>query len=126
MSISRTSQVTQPVSLASLPALPTGANVIGKTTDTVQTGRVLFAINYTATNAAAADTLLTALTVNRAGVATASQTSVAVTASKTLRITSVIVGLRTTTAALPWGVLTLRMNPSGAAVIGSPAVSQFC
>lgn len=136
-------QTTQPVSLASLPtlaagtnnigdvdvltlpALTTGSNVIGKTTDTSQIARVLFSANYNATNAAAADTLLTTLVVNRAGTATTGQTSIAVTASKTLRLTSVTVSVRTTTAALPWAVLILRMNPSGAAVIGSPVVAQF-
>jgi hypothetical protein len=33
--------------------------------------------------------------------------------------------LRTTTLALPFGTLTLRMNPTGAAVLASPVVSQF-
>lgn len=118
-------QATQPVSLASLPSLAAGTAAIGRVTDTAQTGRVLFAINYNATNAAAADTLLTTLVVNRGGTATTGQTSVAVTSGKTLRICAANVSVRTTTAATPWGVLTLRMNPSGAAVLASPVVAQF-
>jgi hypothetical protein len=113
------------VDVLTLPALTTGSNVIGKTTDTSQIARVLFTANFNSAAAAAADTLLTTLVVNRAGVATTGQTSIAVTSGKTMRLTSVVVSLRTTTAVLPYGVLTLRMNPSGAAVIGSPVVSQF-
>jgi hypothetical protein len=94
-------------------------------TSATQVARVLFSANYNATNAAVADTLLTTLVVNRAGIATTGQTSIAVTAGKTLRLTSVILSLRTTTLALPFGTLTLRMNPTGAAVLASPVVSQF-
>lgn len=118
-------QTTQPVSLASLPALAAGTNNVGRMTPATLVARTLVTINYNATNAAAADTLLATLSVNRAGTVTTGQTSVAVTSGKTLRLTGALIFCRTTTAALPWGVLTLRMNPSGAAVIGSGVVAQF-
>lgn len=89
-----------------------------------QAARTLFAVNFNSTTAAAADTLLTTLVVNRAGVATTGQTSIAVTAGKTLRITSVVLSCRSTSAAQPWAMLTLRMNPTGAATIASPVVLQ--
>lgn len=115
---------TLPVSLASLPTLAAGTNNIGRTTPAMQVARVLVAINFNSAAAAAADTLLSVI-VNRAGVAAAAATTVAVTAGKTLRITGAAIYLRTTTAAVPWGLLTLRMNPSGAAVIGSPVIAQM-
>lgn len=87
----------------------------------IDSGRTMFAATFTSTNAAVADTIVATLVKNLGGTQTTAQTSVAVTSGKVLRITSILVGLRTTTAALPWGLLTLRVNHSGAAVIGSPA-----
>lgn len=91
-----------------------------KVTPAMQAARTLVCITYTATNAAAADTLLTT-TINRGGT-TSTATSHAVTAGKTLRITGIVLSLRTTTAATPWGLLSVRMNASGAAIISSPVI----
>lgn len=113
-------QATQPVSLASLPALVAGTANVGRVTPAMQVGRTLVCITYTATNAAIADTLLT-VTINRGGT-TSTGTTVAVTAGKTLRITGAVLTLRTTTAATPWGLLSVRMNASGAAVLASPVI----
>ena len=66
-----------------------------------------------------ADTLLT-LAVNKGATAT-SVTTVPVSTGKTLRITGIHVSLRATAATLPFGLVTLRVNYSGAAVIGSTA-----
>jgi len=84
-------------------------------------GRVNVTATFTSTAAAIADTLLT-LALNKGGTATSVNT-IPVTAGKTLRITGVILSLRTTTAALPFGLATLRVNYAGAAVLASPAVA---
>jgi hypothetical protein len=105
-------------------ALPAGTNKLGTITRTIDGSRTLFAATFNSTNAAAADTIISTLVTNKGATQLTAQTSVPVTSGKILRITSILVGLRTTTAALPYGVLTLRINHSGAAVIGSPMAYQ--
>lgn len=90
----------------------------------IDSGRTLFAATFNSTTAATADTIVATLTTQKGATTATNQTSVAVTSGKVLRITSVLVGLRTTTAVLPYGVLSLRVNHSGAAVIGSPVFYQ--
>ena len=86
--------------------------------------RTLLSINYNSTTPPTTDALLTSLVLQRGATQTTAQTSITVTSGKILRLTSVLVGTRATVATLPYGVLTLRVNFSGAAVIGSPAVYQ--
>jgi hypothetical protein len=105
-------------------SIPAGTNKLGTITRTIDGSRTLFAATFNSTNAAAADTIISTLVTNKGATQLTAQTSVPVTSGKILRITSILVGLRTTTAALPYGVLTLRINHSGAAVIGSPMAYQ--
>lgn len=89
---------------------------------TIDGSRTRVSLNYNSSTPAVADTLLT-VSLNKGGTVT-SVTTVPVTAGKVFRITSVVVGLRATVATLPFGVVTLRINDSGAAVLASPAVYQ--
>ena len=91
---------------------------------TINGTRTLVSINYNATAPPTTDTLLTTLVTNKGSTNTTGVTSVAVTSGKILRLTHVIVGTRATVATLPYGLVTLRVNHSGAAVIGSPAFFQ--
>lgn len=84
-------------------------------------GRTLVSLVLSTTAPTTTDTVAS-LTPVRAGVAGTAATSIAVTAGKSLYITGITASLRTTTAATPWAKLVLRMNPAGAAVVGSPAV----
>lgn len=110
------------VSLAS--ALPAGTNNIGKVTRSIDSGRTAVSINYNATNPPTADALLATLVLNKGAVNSTGQTSIAVTAGKVLRLTHVVVSTRATVATLPYGLLTLRVNHAGAAVLASPAFLQ--
>lgn len=97
------------------PALGPSAATIGTVLEPARTNVTL---NYTATAPVVADTLLT-LALNRGGAASSVNT-VPVTAGKTLRVTAVMVNLRATAGTLPFGLATLRVNYSGAAVLASP------
>lgn len=90
----------------------------------IDTGRTLFSANYNATAPPTTDALLTTLVVNKGATNTTGQTSIAVTSGKVLRITSIIVGVRATVGTLPYGLLTLRVNHSGAATLTSAAFYQ--
>lgn len=90
----------------------------------IDSGRTLVSINYNATTPPTTDALLTTLVLNKGATNTTGQTSITVTSGKVLRITSVLVGTRATVATLPYGVLTLRVNHSGAAALASPAFYQ--
>ena len=91
---------------------------------TIDSARTAFAAAFSITNAAVADTIISTLVTQKGATSLTGQTSVPVTSGKILRITSILLGLRTTTAALPYGILVLRINHSGAAVAGSPAFIQ--
>lgn len=95
-----------------------GAQVISLTREQV---RVVKSFRFTSAAAPAADTICSCI-ANTDGVDGAGATTFAVTAGKRLRFTHATLYLRTTTAATPWGLLSIRMNPVGAAVIGSPVV----
>lgn len=99
---------------------PNGAQVV---VDRRDLGRTPVSIVYSLTNPATADTLVTG-SRSIGGAAATSAATFAASAGKTFRITGVTVSTRTTTAAVPWATVTLRMNPSGAAVVGSPAQAQ--
>jgi hypothetical protein len=81
-------------------------------------------ILFQAVAPATADTLLSMIKVTD-GVAAGGATSIAVAASRTLRLTSVEFSLRAGAAAAAFGTLTLRSNPSGATVIGSQSIGAF-
>lgn len=63
---------------------------------------------------------MVALDVSREAAATASVTTIAVTAGKRYRITGIVVGMVSSAAAVISGRVSLRMNPAGAAVVASP------
>lgn len=90
----------------------------------IDSGRTLVSINYNSATPPTADALLTTLVLNKGATNTTGQTSIAVTSGKVLRITSVLVGTRATVGTLPYGVLTLRINHTAAAVLASPAFYQ--
>jgi hypothetical protein len=135
-------QATQPVSLASLPALaagtnnigdvdvltlpalPTGTNTIGKVQCVNLPSRVRVIFKFHAVAPATADTLLS-LTRHMAGSADSTTTTFAVTASKVLRIQGMKLGVKANAAAAAWATATLRVNISGAAVIGSPSYARL-
>jgi hypothetical protein len=88
----------------------------------INQGRVFKTIRFTSAAPPVADTLCSS-TLNTDGVdAGAAATTFTVTAGKKFRITSVMLTVRATAATLPWALLSLRLNPAGVAVIGSPAV----
>jgi hypothetical protein len=90
----------------------------------IDSGRTAFTATWSSTNAPTADTVVAALVTQKGATTLTAQTSVPVTSGKVLRITNILLSLRTTTAALPWGVLVLRINHNGAAVGSSPAFIQ--
>jgi hypothetical protein len=59
----------------------------------------------------------------RAGVAGAGATSIQATSGKTLRLTAIVFGTRSTSAAVISGRCALRMNPSGAVTASSPILA---
>lgn len=105
-------------------ALPAGTNLIGRFTRSTDGLRTAVSINYNATAPPTTDALLTTLVLNKGATNSTAQTSIPVTSGKIMRLTHVIVGTRATVATLPYGLLTLRVNHSGAAVLASPAFFQ--
>lgn len=87
----------------------------------IDQARVFKSIRFTSAAAPIADTICSSVLCTD-GVDAAAATTFAVTAGKKFRVTSVVVSLRTTTAVTPWGLLSLRINPAGAAVLASPTV----
>lgn len=138
-----------PVSLATLPALTAGAAVIGAVTqsgswtltpptltkatqgttgfstqDLKDAGRAIVnAATAIAGVVCVTSEAMLALNVSRDGAATASATSITVTAGKRFRITGLICGCRSSAAAVLSARVALRLNPSGAAVITSPIIA---
>jgi hypothetical protein len=102
--------------------LPPGVNAIGSLSP--NPNRVAVALNYNATTPPTTDALLTTLVLQKGAANSTAQTSIPVTAGKTLRITGIAISTRATVATLPYGVLTLRANFSGAAVLASPVIAQ--
>lgn len=126
-----------------LGVLSTGSNIIGsiKLTDGVDTAlvttsgflqvmkstdvaRVNKSIKFNSAAAPIADTLCSCV-LNTDGVDAAGATTFAVTAGKRFRVLGFKLSVRTTTAATPWGEATVRMNPTGAAVLASPLVHRL-
>lgn len=118
-------------------SIPAGTNSIGTTLGPTLTkgtqaatgysvqnlkdaGRVRVTIGFQSTATATADTLLS-LVKTSAGVAAGGATTIAVTSGKTLRITAIGFSIKAGAAAVAFGTMTLRTNPSGAAIITSPS-----
>ena len=87
-------------------------------------GKTRVVIKFEAVAPATADTLMS-LVKQTAGVAAAGATSIGVTTNKVLRITGGQFSVKSNAAAIAFGTLTLRENPSGATVIGSPSWGRF-
>lgn len=81
-------------------------------------------IKFEAVAPGTADTLLS-LVKQTSGVDAAGATSIAVTSNKVLRITGGQFSVKSNAAAAAFGTLTLRSNPAGATVIGSPSWGRF-
>lgn len=88
--------------------------------DLKDAGRTRVSIVFQAVAPATADTLLSLVKVAN-GVAAAGVTSIGVTAGKVLRITAVSFSIKANAAAAAFATMTLRGNPTGATVIGSPS-----
>lgn len=86
--------------------------------------RTRVVIKFEAVAPATADTLLS-LVKQTAGVDAVGATSLGVTANKVLRITGGQFSVKSNAAAGAFGTITLRQNPSGATVIGSPSWGRF-
>jgi hypothetical protein len=132
-----TAAVTGTVALdaPTLAALET-VNVLGPLTDAQlraaavpvkqvkDTGRTLLVLSLSTAAPTVADTLANVTPIT-AGVAAGAAGSFAIPAGKVLRILDITASVRTTTAATPWAKVVLRMNPAGAAVVGSPVVCSL-
>lgn len=66
---------------------------------------------------------LLSLNISRDGAATAGATTHAVTSGKRWRVTGMVCSIRSTSAAVLSGRVSLRMNPSGAATASSPIIA---
>ena len=131
-------QATQPVSgtvaatqsgtwTATPPTLTKGTQ--GSTGYSVQSlkdaGRTAVSLSFTTTTPTTADTVVTTLIKNSAGTAAAGAKSITAAASKTFRVTAVTAQIRTTTAALPWSVVTLRMSSTTTCTASSSVVAYL-
>lgn len=107
-------QATQPVSIAATVA----------TRDLKDNGRTLFSAATVIGGVAAVTTeALLSMVPTRAGVAGSAATTIQATNGKTLRITAIVFGTRSTSAAVISGRCALRMNPSGAVTASSPIIA---
>jgi hypothetical protein len=114
------------VDIASVPALTKGTQ--GSTGFSVQNLKDAGRAIVNAATAIAGVTCVTAeallsLNVSRDCAATAAATSITVTSGKRLRVQAIVVGIRSTSAAVLSGRISLRMNPSGAVTATSPIIA---
>ena len=91
----------------------------------VDAGRSAVALSYTTAAPTTADTVVTALIKATAGVAAAGAQSIVAAGGKTLRITAVNAQIRSTTAALPWALVTLRMSNTTTCTASSSVVAYL-
>lgn len=89
--------------------------------DLKDAGRTAFSLTAIGFAGVTGEALLS-MTPVRSGVAGSAGTSHGVTAQKRLRLTAIIVSVRTGAAAANWGRFVLRTNPSGAVATNSPAL----
>jgi len=85
------------------------------------TPRVLTVLTCSAIAGSATD-VLTSMIIQRDLVAAVAATTQTVTAGKKLRVQSISVTVRNSSAVLQWARIALRANASGAVVAGSPIV----
>lgn len=115
-------QAIQPVSgaisVSNLPATQA-------TREVTNTGRATVALTYTATAPTTADTVVTTLIKSTAGQAAGGAQSILVAAGKTLRLTAANVQIRTTTAALPWALVTLRLSATTTCAVTSSVLAYL-
>ena len=88
-------------------------------------GRSAIALSYTSAAPTVADTVVTALVKATAGTAAAGAQSIVAAGGKTLRLTAVNAQIRTTTAALPWALVTLRMSTTTTCTAASSVVAYL-
>lgn len=81
-------------------------------------------LHFQSTAPVVAETLVSVVK-NTAYVAAAGATTIAPASGKVLRIISLALSIRATAATTPWASMHLRVNPTGAAVIGSPSIGQY-
>lgn len=112
-----TQPISGAVSVSNLPATQT-------TREVTNTGRATVALTYTAT-ATTTDTVVGALIKSMAGVAAAGAQSIQVTVGKTLRLLAANMQIRTTTAALPWSVVTLRLSATTTCAVTSSVLAYL-
>lgn len=104
-------------------ALVTGSGMLN-VMRSIDASRVNISIKFNSAVAPAADTICSCVK-NTDGADAGAATTFAVTSGKRFRVLGMTVTCRTTTAATPWALATIRMNPSGAAVVGSPIVHRL-
>lgn len=124
---------TQPVSgtvtanVGTVPTLTKGTQ--GATGYTVQNlkdaGRSTVSLSLLATAPTTADTASAALIKTTNGVAAGGTTSITATAGKTLHMMSFTASIRTTTAATPWALVTVRMSTTTTCAVSSPVVAYL-
>jgi hypothetical protein len=109
------------------PAITKGTQ--GTTGFTVQrltdAGRAAVSLTLSTTAPTTADTVSTALVKNTNGVAAAGTTSIVATAGRTLRLMALNAQVRTTTAATPWALVTLRMSATTTCTASSSVVAYL-
>lgn len=113
------------VQVKAVPALTKGTQGANgfSVQDLKDAGRTLFsAATVIGGVTAVATEALLSLVATRAGVAAAGATSLAVTAGKTLRVTSIVASVRSSAATVLSGRVALRMNPAGAVTATSPII----
>ena len=104
--------------------IQTDSDFAGARFQTITPPRTRVSIIFQSTATATADTLLS-LVKSTDGTPAGGATSIAVSAGKTLRITAIEFNVRAGAAAAAFATFTLRINPAGAAVIGSQSELRF-
>lgn len=94
------------------------------TQDLKDAGRTRVSIVFNAVATATADTLLSLVKISN-GVAATGATTIAVASTKTLRITGIMFSIKAGAAAIAFATMSLRINPTGAAIISSPIELRF-
>lgn len=115
------------VAVSNFPASTSVSNfpATQTTREVSNTGRALVGISYTATAPTTADTVVTGLVKATAGSAAAGAQSITPAASKTLRLVAANVQVRTTTAALPWALVTLRVSSTTTCTAASSVLAYL-
>lgn len=111
------------VGLASAQARAQSNVSVNRMVQDINVGRTSVSLSFTAAAPTTADTVVTTLVKNSGGVAAAGAQSITAAAGKTLRLESMIVQIRTTTAALPWTVVVLRMSSTTTCTTASSVVA---